>query len=759
VSLAKVAIVGTAGVGKTSVYCLLMGLPPPDHGKRTSTECATRPVRVVQVGGREDGKWEKAVLKQMVAEAVPTLCRRLKKCAREKGSSVHEEVDPQEMDIKREETETRAESSRHTDSDTPKTKTSPLQGVIEDVVMELEQLVTQHLTVERLYRDTEQLSLEKKAIYLTDSGGQQAFWDLAPIFLHSPSTIMFVHRLCDKLGEKPLNDLYKEGKMIGPSQRATLTTAEAFQLMCQGLEIDSESKVIVIGTHKDVYYEQHNESIADKNEKFGSYIPENAKLYFDEGMTKVIFEVNAAIPGEKEKEIAVAIRENVVEAAQHHVVPISWYVLQIVLEEVARRLGRQVFTTSECVAVANELSFEPDETKAALRFFDRLNIFFYKEELLPNVVFTSSQVLLNAVTELVEKRYRLLEAKNTPSKPLKLTDGIWRSFRDQAKITIKHLRDETFQHHYVPGIFTEETFLHLLKRLLIVAPIKDDFMPKVTPSEYFCPALLAMVEVDEFFKRDDLVTRVVHFSTGYAPPGVFCCAVCYLQSRNWTIREKDVVARNQVTFADWGTRVIFTDNLKFFSVSIPQGDVNKEHCMHIHFCIFGAIEYALRITHKERTLFRFSFLCLCTDHKALHPATVEQNDNLVCTIEGLKSGSLSKEQTIWHTARDSRCLGHEDYLHMRSPNIIDLSNKVLPRVSSKIELLAIQLGLEKYELDTIQKNYPTDVHRQTLQVFDEWKRKSKKCSWGFLLDALRAPAVQLNSLARELEDWLRYNAE
>ena len=88
-------------------------------------------------------------------------------------------------------------------------------------------------------------------------------------------------------------------------------------------------------------------------------------------------------------------------------------------------------------------------------------------------MFTSSQVLLNVVTELVEKRYRLLEAKNTPSKLCKPTDGIWRSFRDRAKITIKHLRDEIFQPHYVPGIFSEETFLHLLKVLLIVAPIKD----------------------------------------------------------------------------------------------------------------------------------------------------------------------------------------------------------------------------------------------------------------------------------------------
>jgi hypothetical protein len=88
------------------------------------------------------------------------------------------------------------------------------------------------------------------------------------------------------------------------------------------------------------------------------------------------------------------------------------------------------------------------------------------------------------------------------------------------------------------------------------------------------------------------------------------------------------------------------------------------------------------------------------------------------------------------------------------PNMIDLSNKVLPKVSSKIMLLAIQLGLEPYEFETIKKNNPQDVQSQTLEVFTTWEQKAKNYTWGVLFQALRSEAVKLNSLANELESWL-----
>ena len=90
-----------------------------------------------------------------------------------------------------------------------------------------------------------------------------------------------------------------------------------------------------------------------------------------------------------------------------------------------------------------------------------------------------------------------------------------------------------------------------------------------------------------------------------------------------------------------------------------------------------------------------------------------------------------------------------------SPSPVDLSNKVLPRVCGKIQLLAIQLGLEKHEFDTIEKNNPSNVELQTLNVLYKWReRGGMNYTWEFLIQALRSEAVQLPRLARELEHWL-----
>ena len=66
---------------------------------------------------------------------------------------------------------------------------------------------------------------------------------------------------------------YKKGGIVGCSQRATLTTAEVFKLMCQG--VDSGSKIVVFGTHKDKYeaIEGPKETIEDKNKKLKTAYP------------------------------------------------------------------------------------------------------------------------------------------------------------------------------------------------------------------------------------------------------------------------------------------------------------------------------------------------------------------------------------------------------------------------------------------------------------------------------------------------------
>ena len=164
------------------------------------------------------------------------------------------------------------------------------KAVIDDVIQRLTTLVSSGNTSRRL--------LDMEMVYLTDCGGQQAYWDLAPIFMHDTSATLFVHRLCEKLDEHPLNDLYQSGERVGPKQRARLTTAQAFKTMLQGLDkAEKRSKIIVVGTHKDLLNEC-DETPEDKNElltKIASPHFEDEVVYCDDRMD------NVCIPDEHQK--------------------------------------------------------------------------------------------------------------------------------------------------------------------------------------------------------------------------------------------------------------------------------------------------------------------------------------------------------------------------------------------------------------------------------------------------------------------------
>ena len=175
-------------------------LPANGHGPtrgENKQECAKRPVWVFQISSGEGEEWKKADLKQMLAEAVPILCKRLRRQVQQ--DNVNEATDQGQMERKAAEEKPEIPQTKE-----PKPQKTPLEKVIEGIVVELDNLVAENKWEQ--VGNTGQFSLENKAIYFTDSGGQQAFWDLAPIFMHSSSIILFVHRLCDKLGEKPLND-------------------------------------------------------------------------------------------------------------------------------------------------------------------------------------------------------------------------------------------------------------------------------------------------------------------------------------------------------------------------------------------------------------------------------------------------------------------------------------------------------------------------------------------------------------------------
>ena len=687
VKLVKVIVVGPAGVGKTCLIYLLLSKPPPD--KRHSTGCAERSIRVIRIG-KEGEQWREVSneeFRKIIAEAVPILCEDLKKKEKDNGemADVVEEIPmnensdddtdqsmkasksiPDNMegrgsveDVVAESTENKPSVSQATDRKVSN-EAEERKMVIEGIIQKLTKLVSASDTSRRL--------MEMELIYLTDCGGQQAYWDLVPIFMCDTSATLFVHRLCEKLDEHPLNDLYQSGERVGPEQRARLTTAQAFKTMLQGLgDKGKRSKIITVGTHKDLA-SKCGETPSQKNKRFVEIASSHFStdiVYQSEGLNEVIFQVNTEKPGDDGKIKAKEIRSSIEKAATEVKIPIWWFILQQILEALAHKLGRDVLKKDECVHISETLGFSDGELDAALDFFDKLNIFVYKKNILPNVVFTNAQVPLDKLSELVEKQYELKAAAADPSKAeTKAMSGEWKLFRDNA-ILIPSLLKE-FNKHYVPGVFSANEFLVLLKELLIVSKLS------VSGDEYFFPAILDMNENIRgcLTNSGQISPLVVWFSTGWAPPGVFCCSVCHLQSHaGWEIKKptkyesKDAppnVSRNAITLSKPGTpgSMTFIDNFSFFAINVDTKKLHGEdlvkHCEMIKSDVFDAVNAGLRETHHTNSRPKPVFICpahknepLDTELHVAHIFITETHKRWICSENTDEFDSLTPDQTVW----------------------------------------------------------------------------------------------------------------
>ena len=371
VSLVKVIVEGSAGVGKTCLLNLLLKRPPPQE--RHSTGCAERAIRVIRVG-KTRGKWNEISTEEfekMIAEVVPVLYEELRGRGQGKGET-NKVVSESKMEAEGEEREVGVVGvgeSRAGDGG-QEVMESKHTVISKDCKMVIEEVTKRLLGSGKTSRQL----LDTELIYLTDTGGQQPFWDLIPIFTRDTSATIFVHRLCEELDEHPLNELYQGGQQVGPSQRASLTTAQAFKTMLRGMhEGGRHSKIITVGTHRDLAGDC-KETLAKKNEKLVAIAASNFKrdvVYRNEGLKEIVFPVNTKVPEEVDMKEGEKIRNSIEKGATHHKIPIWWFILQMILEDLARKLGRDVLSKEECLHVSKSLGFSEAELNSALSFFDR----------------------------------------------------------------------------------------------------------------------------------------------------------------------------------------------------------------------------------------------------------------------------------------------------------------------------------------------------------------------------------------------------
>ena len=280
-------------------------------------------------------------------------------------------------------------------------------------------------------------------------------------------------------------------------------------------------------------------------------------VYYSESSNekRLVFPLNTLNPGEHEETVAQSIRQSVEASGAKEVkIPIWWYILELLFQELAKELGREILSKAECLEMACLLGIKEDSFNAALVYFDELNVIKYSPDILPDVVFIDSQIPLDKVSELVYHSYLLRQ-------PTSSLEPEWRHFRDQGVVSKECLKK--FDRHYIPGIFSENHLTKYLKQRLVFAPVPR---PKWAPSakqpsnvgkaeetHFVMPSLLPTLSESELEKwrifSPIAAPLLIKFPHGSRCAGVFCCFIVHLiRYCKWDfyLKEKEPLYRNCV---------------------------------------------------------------------------------------------------------------------------------------------------------------------------------------------------------------------
>ena len=676
----KIVIYGAAGTGKSSFMDLVVGNPPADI--RRSTPLAARPVSVFQIDAANK-KWVKLSSRER-KEIMGYAILSMRSVQDEQGGDTSSDEDAESGDeesissdhppptnpVKTEAHTTEADPTLHPTPSSPTARTTRPGGSQTDEkallksISSCEDLV---VLVEQCSRTGQAITSYRKILFV-DSGGQPQFHEMLPAFLRRMNLYVFVFKLSEELASKPVVEYYdSRGEAVGTPYESAHTNEQLLQHCLRTLHThratsESEgksSKIMIVGTHRDKEGECTTETRKEKNEKLASLLLPAFKdqvLYSNLDEKEFVFAVNARDPQLDDKALVEKIQHLILTDCSPEPVrvPLRYFCLEIILEEVSQSLGRGVLSIEECQEAAAELHFDNHTLDAALQFLDEISVVFYFPEVLGGVLFANPQVLLDKATELVEKIYCLRKATGGSEC---VVSAKWQAFKEHALFTVEFLGQEEFNKHYIPGLFTPVELVKLFRRLLIIA----EFSKK----QYFMPALLEVLgeeEVGQYRVAQDspAAALALDFPLGGPRLGTYCTLVCYLVSHNnqhpcpWVIdllpdsNTPTCLYRNCVQFSVPGFPgcVTLIDTFTHFEVHVSTAmELSTELCSVVRQAIFAGVRKATHTLGYNNCTPSVAVLCPC-GVGSLHVATVGKG-LWICKKNNKHCGKLSSSQQVW----------------------------------------------------------------------------------------------------------------
>ena len=617
-SFVKILIIGAAGVGKTHLLRLLFGESPP--AVRQSTPVMERPVQTILTLLKENSTFEKVTDKKLYDLLGQTINARhldgvVNKPVTEMLSPEKSHPNPRLLQVNQD---------------------RKLDSLRMHHVSEVTQQMIPYIAK---FRDAPPLP-DVDWLYFIDSGGQPQFHQLLPAFMHHTNLNIFVLRLCDKLSDHPTAEYYDGTGACVSSPASLLTNKEILQSCAQATQTadqDGDSRLIMVGTHRDLQCD--GETIKDKNEQLLSLLTPSMKshlTYNNEAKRELIFPLNTKEPVDVDTKVAQHLRKSILSIKRRikpKKIPLRWLVFHQEIQSLSTKNNSDLLSFQECCQVAKRLHME-DDTAAALKFFSDLNSILYYPSILPNVVFTNPQCLLNIITEII--KYIVY---NTDS--ALVNDPLFISARNEGIISVKliDLMKQDIPQVFKPSMIEAHDLIALLLHLKIVSKHNSDF---------FMLSLLRGldtkgIEVSLSKHPDSVEPCIVYYKNRWLECGTFGFLITSLLSSEWELAPNGTcVHSNCIQLLFHSCMVTLVDHVTHIQIHVHgRSDICNNCCPKIKQSVLDAFKVKPQ----------FGFVCPCREfeerHIASYTSVTLEAKSIFCSKNPQRIFPLSSRHEVW----------------------------------------------------------------------------------------------------------------
>ena len=634
-NIIKILIIGAAGVGKTHLLHLLLNKQPPDV--RHSTPVMERPIQVIQTTLKHSSfeSLTDKKLYELLAQTVNKTAAdpKMKPVVYSAMSPVSHNVGTTKPTLS--ESTDVCSNSQNVSHKSIKDHTS--YTIDPPVLSEVEEKMIPYIA------ETKDASpiLDVDWMYFIDSGGQSQFHKLLPAFIHHTNLNIFVLRLCDKLSDHPPVEYYDEKGTRVSSTPSSLTNMEILQQCAQATQTVDQggvSKLLIVGTHRDLEDQCHGETRDDKNEKLLELlIPsmEGHLMYFTVGR-EFIFPLNAKDPNDKDRKLTNELCQaisSIKKLVASKKIPLRWLVFHQEIQALSKKTSVVVLSLDECSQVAIRLHMV-DDTKAALQFFSDLNVILYYPSILPNAVFTNPQCILDIISEIV--KFAAFDRTQHCSEMLVRANE--QGIISEKLLEYLHIESPKV---YRKGIIEPEDLIDLMVHLGIACKCENG-------DEYFMPTLLNTLDpqgVQDILSQcsDSIAPIALYHEKGWFKCGSFTFLITsLLSSKQWTLakkRNKLLCVHSNCIKMSFNKSCIVTliDNASYIEIHLNgHAAILSEVRPKIKRCIVNACEEGVQI----------AFLCPCKLFEDTHLAICTEESwkrkMVVCSKDELKAFHVSE---------------------------------------------------------------------------------------------------------------------